>query len=244
MPKFGLIGKSLSHSFSKTYFTEKFAKLGLDDHEYHLFELDQISDLKQLLSSNQLKGLNVTIPYKEAVIPYLDHLSVAAQDLGAVNTIVIRNGELYGHNTDIIGFAKSIKPFFAMHHERALILGSGGAEKAIKYVLKELGVRCLTVSRNPSGPNQIAYTDLHEEGMKHWNLVINCTPVGTYPDIHRCPNIPYSGLTQDHFCVDLIYNPKETLFLQKSKNQGAMVLNGHDMLQFQADASWELWNKK
>lgn len=244
MPKFGLIGKSLSHSFSKKYFTDKFNDLGLTDHQYDLFELSEISEFKSLVAKNDLQGLNVTIPYKTSILPYLDHLSPAAKDLGAVNTVVFRDGKLWGHNTDIIGFAKSIKPFFAMHHERALILGDGGAAKAVVYVLKELGVRCLTVSRSPQGMQQIGYDELHKDGMKHWNLVINCTPLGTFPNIEDHPNIPYEGIGDKHFCIDLIYNPAETSFLSKAKANGALTLNGADMLQFQADASWHLWNKK
>lgn len=243
MRKFGLIGKSLQHSFSPKYFSEKFEKESIKDATYSAFEIPVIEDFPSLIKSEQPSGLNVTIPYKQEVIPFLDHLSPLAEEIGAVNTISFKNGVLTGHNTDALGFAKSIKPFFKQHHERALILGTGGANKAVTHVFQSLGVRCLTVSRSPEGMHEIGYDELHHEGMKHWPIIVNCTPLGTHPDIDEMPNIPMEGIGENHFCIDLIYNPSETKFLSFAKTQGAMTLNGYDMLQFQAEAAWDIWNK-
>ncbi len=244
MKNFGLIGTSLKHSFSKDYFEAKFEKLGLKDHHYALYELNNIDGFPLLIGHERLSGLNVTIPFKEAIIPFLDQLSDEARAIGAVNTVVFDRGMLIGHNTDAIGFSKSIRPFLAMHHERALILGTGGAAKAVRYALHQLGIDSLFVSRTPQGEDQIAYTDLHTEGIKHWPLIVNCTPLGTSPDVESYPAIPYDGIGQQHFCVDLVYNPDKTSFLHRAEKQGAMILNGKDMLHFQAEASWELWTSK
>ena len=242
MKNFGLIGKSLKHSFSKKYFEEKFEKLGLEDHHYALYELNGIEGFPLLIGHERLSGLNVTIPFKESIIPFLDQLSDEAKAIGAVNTVVFDQGMLIGHNTDAIGFSKSIRPFLAMHHERALILGTGGAAKAVRYALHQLGIDSLFVSRTPQGEGQIAYSELSPEGIKHWPLIVNCTPLGTSPEGADHPNIPYEGIGNQHFCVDLVYNPEKSTFLSKAEKQGAMILNGKDMLHFQAEAAWDLWS--
>lgn len=240
MKTFGLLGKSLAHSFSKSYFETKFQNLQLS-YSYKNFELEQISDVTALLNQKSISGLNVTIPYKEDIIPYLDELSEEAEIIGAVNTIEFSNNKRIGHNTDHIGFSKAIKPFFTSNMSRALILGTGGASKAISYALKQLGVDCLSVSRNPIS-NAISYEDINEHVLKHHLLIVHTTPVGTYPDIANCIKFPFEFLTEKHLVVDLIYNPKETLFLKKANASGAITLNGHAMLVHQAEASWVIWN--
>ncbi|MDC1370674.1 shikimate dehydrogenase [Flavobacteriales bacterium] len=242
----GLIGNTLSHSFSKTYFEEKFKKLELPSHSYSLFELDDISDFTELLKKNpEIKGLNATIPYKEGIIPFLDELDEEAKEIGAVNTIKIsiKDGKQYlkGYNTDVFGFRNSIKPFLLNTHERALILGTGGASKAIDYVLKNLGIQTLFVSRNPI-EGQISYTDINEYVMKYHKLIVNCTPLGTAPNVAEKPNIPYKLINDSHTLMDLVYNPKKTEFMKLGKAEGAVVLNGLSMLQQQADRAWEIFN--
>lgn len=242
MKHFGLIGKSLQHSFSKQYFEAKFQKLELSDHQYELYELRDIDGFPLLIGHERLSGLNVTIPFKESIIPFLDQLSDEAKAIGAVNTIVFDKGLLIGHNTDALGFSRSIRPFLAMHHERALILGTGGAAKAVHYSLTKLGINCLYVSRSPKNTQEIHYSELQAEGIKHWPLIVNCTPLGTYPNVDEAPEIPYKGIGNQHFCVDLVYNPEKSKFLSNCEKNGAMILNGKDMLHFQAEAAWELWN--
>lgn len=245
MKQLCLIGKKLSHSSSADYFKNKFKKEGVDDYSYHLEELASITELKAFIANRpELIGFNVTIPYKQRIIPYIQHLDFKAKKADAVNTVYIarKNGkiELYGYNTDIIGFKKSIRPFLASEHDRALILGTGGASKAVAVVLEELGIPFLKVSRNPQ-KNEIAYTDLNEFVMRSHHLIINTTPVGTYPEVEEFPAIPYSMLNERHFLYDLVYNPEETVFLQKGKEQNCLILNGRSMLEFQADAAWEIW---
>lgn len=243
MKTYGLIGKTLSHSFSKAYFTEKFTKENIGA-QYLNFELPSIDAFKNLIESQNLDGLNVTIPYKESIISYLDELDETAAKIGAVNTIqFLANGKLKGYNTDVFGFAQSIKPFLNLHHERALILGTGGASKAIEYVLNELGIKTLFVSRNPEGKNQIAYTDLNEHYLNAFKLIVNTTPVGTHPNIDECPNIPYEHLSSEHLVVDLVYNPEETLFLKKARRKTSLALNGLSMLKHQAEKAYDIWNK-
>lgn len=244
MPHFGLIGKSLTHSFSKQYFTDKFSSLHLSDHDYSLIELPSIDpSFDALLRSGKYAGLNVTIPYKQEVIPFLDGLSDEAQAIGAVNTISFKQGEIIGHNTDAYGFHRSIKPFLAYQHERALVLGTGGASKAIVYVLKSLGIQYMKVSRNPQAADEISYDQLNDNAVNFSRLIINCTPLGTFPNVDDFPDIPYGGISDQHLLVDLIYNPTETQFMAKGKAQGATVLNGYDMLVHQAEKAWEIWNK-
>jgi shikimate dehydrogenase len=245
--KLGLIGKTLSHSFSKTYFEEKFEKLALPSHSYSLFELNDVSDITELLNNNpEIKGLNVTIPFKESIIPFLDDLDQEAKEIGAVNTVLIsqKNGKqhLKGFNTDVFGFRNSIKPFLLNTHERALILGTGGASKAVDFVLKKLGIETLFVSRNPK-EGQISYQDINEYVMQYHKLIVNCTPLGTYPNMKEKPTIPYKLLDESHTLMDLVYNPENTEFMKLGKAEGTVVLNGLSMLQQQADRAWEIFNR-
>ena len=242
MKTYGLIGKSLSHSFSKKYFTEKFDNQGLIDSEYINIEIETIEEFVEKVKELNPQGLNVTIPYKKAILPLLDDLDEVAKEIGAVNTIVFKNGKLKGYNTDAFGFHQSIKPFFKSHHERALILGTGGASKAVEYVLKQYGVDVMFASRNDSKDNVLNWNDINENAIKHHLLIINCTPLGMFPNIASKPVIPYSALTERHLLVDLVYNPDETLFLKLGKENGAKVINGLTMLQQQAEKSWRLWN--
>ncbi|MDG2226835.1 MAG: shikimate dehydrogenase [Flavobacteriales bacterium] len=242
MKTYGLIGKSLSHSFSKKYFTEKFDGLGLTDSEYINIEIETIEEFIEKLKELKPRGLNVTIPYKEEIIPYLDELDEVAEEIGAVNTIVFKNGKLKGYNTDAFGFHQSIKPFFKSQHERALILGTGGASKAIEYVLKQYGVDVLFASRSETNANILNWNEVNENVIKQHLLIINCTPLGMYPDVDIKPEIPYSALTDKHLLVDLVYNPEETLFLRLGKENEAKGINGLTMLKQQAEKSWRLWN--
>ncbi len=243
MKKFGLLGKSLKHSFSPDYFNNKFQDLSFNDHSYDIIEMDDLNSVRSHIETLGLNGFNVTIPYKEEIITFLDELSDEAKIIGAVNCVHIKNGKWIGYNTDAIGFGHSIKPFLHFSHERALILGSGGASKAIIYQLEKLGLKCLVVSREPN-QNQIAYKDLNEFVFKHHPVIVNTTPVGMFPQIENSPAIPYEHISSSHFCIDLIYNPEMTQFLQKAKENNAMILNGKDMLYWQAEKSWEIWNQK
>lgn len=241
MKQYGLIGKSLSHSFSKNYFEQKFEKEEITDANYSLFELAELKDFQRLLERENLSGLNVTIPYKEAIIPYLSELDEEAKAIGAVNTIQFTKSGLKGYNTDVIGFRNSIKPFLENIHTRALILGTGGASKAVAYALEQLGIKILYVSRTPKGENQINYEDVNQYVMKHHLLIINTTPIGTFPNIGEAPEIPYEYLTHQHFLYDLVYNPAETEFLKHAKTAGAIAVNGEQMLKIQAEEAWEIW---
>ena len=241
----GLIGKTLSHSFSKSYFENKFEEEKLANHSYELFELNSIEEFPELLKNNpNLVGLNVTIPYKESVIPFLDELDETAKEIGAVNTIKISRKEgktiLKGYNTDAKGFGLSIKPFLKNTHERALILGTGGGSKAVNYVLKNLGITTLFVSRNAK-ENELNYKDLNDYVMKFHKLVINTTPLGMSPNEDTFPDIPYSLLDESHTLIDLVYNPKQSQFLTKGKEEGTEILNGLSMLHHQANEAWKIW---
>jgi len=244
MKQFGLIGYPLSHSFSKKYFTEKFDKLGLTDHQYELFPLENIDNFPKLIEDNpNLVGLNVTIPHKQSIIPFLDELDETAKAIGAVNTIVVREGKLIGYNTDVTGFSQSLKPLLHPHHERALILGTGGAAKAVAYVLKGLGIQYYFVSRERKDlPNSLTYDDLNEAVFNACKLVINTTPLGMYPNIDDAPNIPYEYFTTQHLAYDLVYNPTETTFMKRAAAQDAHTVNGLNMLYSQAEAAWKIWN--
>lgn len=243
MSEYGLIGKNLSHSFSKAYFEKKFKELGLDYLEYANFELENIEDIKQVLARNpELRGFNVTIPYKESIIPFLDELSPEARGIAAVNCVKITNGKLIGHNTDAYGFASSIKPFLEPQHSRALILGTGGASKAVVFVLRRLNVEVFFASTSKKRQGTFPYEALNERLFNACKFIINTTPVGTFPNVNECPNIPYECITSQHLVYDLIYNPEETLFLKKAKERGATTINGLSMLQLQAEKSWEIWN--
>ena len=245
MKEFGLIGRSLTHSFSKNYFERKFAEQGLLTCSYTNFELEGLDAFKTLIDSHpHLHGLNVTIPYKESVIRYLDELSAEASEIGAVNCIELKNKKLIGHNTDVYGFAQSIKPFLDTNHQKALILGSGGAAKAVSHALKKIGVDVYFVSSSPKKtPNTFLYSEINQMMLQACKLVVNCTPLGMFPNTNNCPALPYAFFTPEHLAVDLIYNPEETLFLKQAKEQGAITLNGLSMLRLQAEKSWEIWNR-
>ena len=276
---FGLIGYPLSHSFSKKYFTEKFEKENIPDYEYNLYPIEDINQFTQLIANNpSIAGLNVTIPFKESIIPFLDELDETAKAVAAVNCIKIKKappnlpeGEellptshyfregrggplLIGYNTDVYGFRQSIKPFLETQHERALILGTGGASKAVAYVLKEIGIDCYFVSRNKEqalrSKNQdlsnkfFLYEELNENMINAFKLIVNTTPVGMFPNINEAPEIPYNFISSSHLLYDLIYNPNETEFLKRGKLQGASTVNGLSMLHQQAEEAWRVWNDR
>ncbi|HEX8659975.1 MAG TPA: shikimate dehydrogenase [Hymenobacter sp.] len=244
MRQFGLIGRTLSHSFSQTYFTQKFYSLGLTEHQYDLFELASIEELPGLLAAHPaLVGLNVTVPYKELVIPYLDELASPASRVGAVNVIeYTSDGRLVGHNTDYLGFRESLRTFLpAGAANRALILGHGGAAKAVEVALRDLGIPHWFVTRDPLGSG-LTYDDLTPELVAEHPLIVNATPVGTFPHTNECPRLPYQALTEHHYLYDLVYNPTETLFMAKGKDAGAQVKNGFEMLCLQAEAAWQIWH--
>lgn len=245
MDKYGLIGFPLGHSFSRNFFNEKFENEGIKA-KYINFEIPQIEDLPEILASNpELKGLNVTIPYKQKVMAYLDELSPEAKAIGAVNVIrVSHKGKdvvLKGFNSDVIGFTRSIEPMLEPAHKKALILGTGGASKAIEYGLKTLGLETLFVSRTKK-ENTITYEEVTPEIIKEYNVIVNCTPLGMYPKADTCPDIPYEAMDGHTILYDLIYNPDETLFLTKGAKYGTTTKNGLEMLLLQAFASWEFWN--
>lgn len=244
MRLFGLIGFPLSHSFSKGFFAEKFEKEGIEGCSYENFPIPAIEQFPSLWKEHpQLEGLNVTIPYKQAVIPFLDDFSEAAKAIGAVNCIRLRNNKLKGHNTDVIGFRRSLEPLLKPHHTKALILGAGGAAKAVKFALEQLGITYTEVSRKYFD-GTIAYDAINEEIMQTHPLIINTTPLGMYPNVAEAPPIPYQFINKDHLLYDLIYNPAETQFMQNGAARGATVKNGHEMLILQAEASWEIWNEE
>lgn len=240
MKNYGVIGESLAHSFSPSYFEKKFTDLKINDCSYKAYELSSIELIKKLIHDEELSGFNVTIPYKQSIIPYLDGLSHIASEINSVNTVSIKNGLLYGENTDHIGFRKTILKYIQSHHKRALIFGTGGSSRTITYVLKSLGIQCMHVSQ--SNQNMIGYDQLDYKVIKNHDLLINTTPLGTFPSIDDCVDIPYSAITSKHLCYDLIYNPLQTLFLTKSKLNGAMTVNGLEMLKIQADKSWKVWS--
>jgi shikimate dehydrogenase len=246
MRKFGLIGYPLSHSFSRKYFTEKFEEEGIKDCVYENFSLPEISALKPVLEDKELCGLNVTIPYKEQVIPFLHDKSEVVRETGACNCIRIQDGRLTGHNTDVVGFGISMTRKLQPHHTQALILGTGGAAKAVEYVLRKLGISYQYVSRQGRAeadkPAILSYEQIDAEVLRTHTLLINTTPLGMYPKTEECPPLPYDAITPSHYLYDLVYNPARTLFLRKGEEQGAVVENGHDMLILQAEESWRIWS--
>lgn len=242
MKQFGLIGYPLSHSFSKGYFAEKFLKESIQDCFYDVYPLKKIEDFTSLCEQHQnLVGLNVTIPYKQQIIPFLDELDETAANIGAVNTIKFINNKKTGFNTDAFGFEMSLQPLLKSHHQQALILGTGGASKAVEFVLKKLGISFRYVSRYKN-ENTITYSELNEDIIQHSTLIINSTPMGMYPNIEVSPGIPYHFLSDKHLLYDLIYNPEETQFLKEGKQRGAQTKNGLEMLYLQAERSWQIWN--
>jgi len=242
--QFGLVGKNIDYSFSRTYFSSKFDRENKTDHRYINYDLDNLDDFKKVLESNPLpSGLNVTIPYKKEVIPFLDKLSPEAASIKAVNTIVWEaSGKVIGHNTDHIGFEKSLLEQIDKKPKQALILGTGGASGAVKFVLSKIDCQFDFVSRNPN-ENQLAYDQLTKKQLEKIDLIVNTTPLGTFPNVDQAPPIPYQYLNSRHFLFDLIYNPEETKFLKEGKKRGTQTSNGYQMLVYQAEKSWELWNR-
>jgi len=246
MGLYGLIGKSLKHSFSKKYFTEKFEKEEIQAVAYKLFPLKHINEFPGLISRERnLEGLNVTIPYKELIIEYLDELDYISEEIQAVNTIKIikenNHLKLKGYNTDVYGFRSSIEQYLKKNHSHALVFGSGGASKAICFVLKELGIKFTIISRKNQG-KYMTYQDTDRNLIENSHLLINCTPLGMYPEIHKKPLIEYKAIGKNHILYDLVYNPEESLFLSAGKKRGAICFNGYDMLVKQAERSWQIWN--
>ena len=242
MRHFGLIGFPLSHSFSKGYFANKFLTENIVDARYENYPIESIDLFKDLWESNSsLKGLNVTIPYKKLVIPFLHHPSAVVKAIQACNCIRLYEGEYYGYNTDVIGFEQSLLPFLQSHHQKALILGTGGAAVAVEWVLKKLGITYQFVSRSQS-EEAITYDSLNKDIIASHTLLINTSPVGMFPNVDQAPNLPYEAITAQHHLYDLVYNPAQTKFLEIGSKQGASVQNGLEMLHIQANASWELWN--
>lgn len=238
---YGLLGRNIGYSFSKGYFSEKFEKEDLDS-EYNNFDLTEIKEIVEVVKNPQVQGLNVTIPYKEEIISYMDDLDPIAKEIGAINVIKFDNNrKLKGYNSDYYGFTESLKPLLNTTIKKALILGTGGASKAIAYALDQLNIDYIFVSRNPDF-NELSYANLDEDIMHSHTLIINCTPLGTHPNINNYPDIPYEYITENHVLYDLIYNPNETSFMIKGKEKGAIVSNGLQMLILQAEKAWDIWN--
>jgi shikimate dehydrogenase len=242
MRNFGLIGKSLAHSFSESFFTEKFQREMIDA-RYANYELESIEKFPDLIANHHFSGLNVTIPFKESILPFLDELSPEAEAIGAVNVVAFENGRLKGYNTDAFGFHQSIKPFLTNQHERVLIFGTGGAAKAVAHVFRTIGLGIFFVSRNPQFDNELSYEAINEHVINACKVIVNCTPLGTFPKTEESISLPFSQLTTDHLCIDLVYNPEKTLFLTRAEAEAATILNGTSMLHEQALKAWTIWNK-
>lgn len=241
MKKYGLIGYPLGHSFSKDFFEKKFLREGIINSQYDLYPIEDVNDFKKILAENEnIRGLNVTIPHKVNIIPLLDELHDTAKQVGAVNTIKIINGKTIGYNTDTWGFAKSLFPEITAFKSNALILGNGGASKAVQYVFNKLSISYKIVGRNKETSDYL-YSDLNRKIIDEVGIIVQTTPVGMYPNIHETLEIPFEALSANHYCIDLVYNPEETLFLKKSKAAGAIVKNGMQMLIEQAEESWRIW---
>ena len=241
MPIYGLIGKKLAHSFSKDYFTKKFKKEGLVDHEFRLFELGDITQVTELAKQNDLKGFNITIPYKETIIPYLTQVSGSAQKVGAVNVVKIVDGQMHGHNSDYYGFKTSLEKWLPKEVDiSALVLGTGGASKAVTAALEDLSIPYQLVSRTQSKGN-LTYADLTEDRLLHHKLLVNTTPLGMAPEVDGYPELDYSKLDHSHYLYDLVYNPAQTVFLKKGEQRQAHIKNGLEMLHLQADRAWDIW---
>jgi shikimate dehydrogenase len=243
MRQFGIIGFPLGHSFSKQYFTDKFEKEGLTDCSYDVFPIQNIYELKSIVQQNpDLRGLNVTIPYKQLVLRHVTSINNIPLGLRACNCIKIENGNLFGYNTDVIGFEKSLLPLLQKHHAKALILGNGGASQAVQYVLGKLKIDYKVVSRKLHDGSHLTYTDITESIIDEYKLIINTTPLGTFPNVDECVLLPYDAITPQHILYDLVYNPAKTLFLQKGEEKGAIIKNGYEMLVLQAEENWRIWN--
>ncbi|UWX59156.1 shikimate dehydrogenase [Chryseobacterium oranimense] len=236
--KLGLIGKNISYSFSKKFFEDKFQKLMLKDFTYDIFDLNEIDEVKKLLTDPELLGFNVTIPYKEKIADYLDGLSDEAEKIGAVNCVLIKDGKKTGYNTDAFGFEKTLLLHKKPHQNKALILGNGGAAKAVKYVMDKHGVPSIIISRN----SEINFNNLDSDIVRDHKIIIQCTPVGTFPNVEDCLEFPFEGITSEHLIIDLIYNPNYTRFIINASEKGAKTVNGYYMLEQQAEKAWEIWN--
>ena len=240
MRKYGLLGKTLNYSFSKRFFEDYFQKNNIDA-RFDNYEIPSIDSIDEVFAQN-LSGLTVTIPYKEAIIQLLDSISDEAKAIGAVNVVQFKDGQMVGHNTDAFGFHQSIKPFLTFHHERALILGTGGAAKAVAHVFRSLGIDVIFCSRNPQGRNQFLYSEINEHMLNACKVIVNCTPLGTFPNVDECIEIPFNHLTAEHLVIDVVYNPPKSEFLIRSEIAGATILNGESMLRHQALRAFEIWN--
>jgi shikimate dehydrogenase len=238
--KLGLIGRNISYSFSKKFFEEKFQKLMLDQLSYSIFDLQEIDEVENLFKDPELLGFNVTIPYKEKIIDYLDELSDEAKEIGAINCVLIENGKKTGYNTDAFGFEKTLKIHRKSHHDSALILGNGGAAKAVEYVLNKNGISTKIVSRK----SELNFDNLDKETVQNHQIIVQCTPLGTFPNTEDCLEFPFDGLSKEHLVIDLIYNPNYTKFIIQSAEKGAKTVNGYYMLEQQAEKAWEIWNYK
>ncbi|MCU7612897.1 shikimate dehydrogenase [Chryseobacterium sp. GMJ5] len=236
--KLGLVGRNISYSFSKIFFEDKFQKLKLNDYSYDIFDLEEIGHVETLFSDPQLLGFNVTIPYKEKIISYLDELSEEAQKIGAVNCVVIENGKKKGYNTDAFGFEKTLLIHIKKHHHAALILGNGGAAKAVRYVFDKYNIPSETISRK----SEINFENLDRQTVENHQIIVQCTPVGTFPDVNNCIRFPFEGLSEKHLVIDLIYNPSCTQFMIRASEKGAKTVNGLFMLEQQAEKAWEIWS--
>jgi shikimate dehydrogenase len=244
MRLFALIGFPLTHSFSKKYFTEKFAREGIDNASFKAFSFEHINDLKTILAENKnLEGFCITIPHKKAVLNFLNNSTTAVKVMGACNCVRLKDGKLFGHNTDVLGFERSFAPLLQPNHTKALVLGTGGASAAVKYVLNKLGITYRVVSRSQNTElNYLTYQDIDALVMANYSIIINTTPLGTFPIVDEAPELPYKLITPQHYLFDLVYNPAETTFLSYGKAQGATVKNGYDMLVLQAEENWKIWN--
>jgi len=241
MTTFGLVGKDIDYSFSRKYFSKKFSNENINA-EYKNFDISAIDKFNEIIKENVISGLNVTIPYKEAIIPYLDHLNPHAEKIEAVNTIKFeKDGSLCGYNTDYWGFLESLKPHVEPQHSKALILGTGGASKGVAYALKLLDIDFKFVSRKPE-KDQLSYSELDQKIIKEHSLIINCTPLGTYPNVEKHAEIPFEFISENHLICDLIYNPSETKLMKLASEKGAKTVNGLHMLELQAEKAWEIWN--
>lgn len=238
--KFGLIGHNVPYSFSKKYFDQKFQKLLLNNCSYEVFDMETLDGFQKVLQDPKIKGLNVTIPYKEKIMPLLDEISEEAQAVGAINCILVQNGKTKGFNTDAFGFERTLQLHQKEHHNKALVVGNGGAAKAVQYVLQKHNIPYITVSRS----TEINYGNITPEQVTEHPLIIQCTPVGTFPNVEDCVPLPFEGITPDHLVIDLVYNPEYSVFIRKASERGAKTVNGLYMLEQQAEKAWEIWTSE